>query len=65
MRQWNPKYILLIGFILVFLGFLLPFLMVIQVIPSTMFLNFFSYIASVLGLFLGLVGAAMYTRMRG
>ena len=65
MRRWNPKYILLLGFILVFLGFLVPFLMVTQVIKSTMFLNFFSYIASVLGLFLGLVGAAMYTRMRG
>jgi len=65
MSRWNPKYILLLGFILVFLGFLVPFLMVTQVIKSTMFLNFFSYIASVLGLFLGLVGAAMYTRMRG
>jgi positive regulator of sigma E activity len=65
MSRWHPKYILFLGIVLVFLGFLLPFLMVTQVIKSTLFLNFFSFIASVLGLFLGFVGAAMYTRMRG
>ncbi len=42
------------------LGFLLPLLMVIKVFESTLFLNFFSWIASVMGLFLGLIGAAQY-----
>ena len=52
------------GFILVMLGWIGPFLMVIHVIPSTFFLNFLSYIASVLGLFLGIWGVALYTRSK-
>lgn len=49
-----------IGALLVVLGAVLPLLMVLHVLPSTFFLNFFSYIASVLGLFLGIWGAALY-----
>lgn len=52
------------GFVLVFLGFLLPLLMVIGVLESTFFLNFFSYTASVTGLFLGMISIAYYVRMR-
>ncbi len=52
------------GFVLVMAGWILPFLMVIHVIPSTFFLNFFVYIASVLGLFLGIWGAALYAQSR-
>jgi hypothetical protein len=44
----------------VFLGFLLPLLMVIKVLESTYFLNFFAFIASITGLFLGLIGAAQF-----
>jgi hypothetical protein len=62
--KWHPKYILLLGFGLVLLGFILPFLMMLQVIQSTFFLNFLSFIASVLGLFLGFIGAALYRRRR-
>lgn len=58
MIRISSRTILIIGFVLVFLGFLLPLLMVIKVLESTMFLNFFSYIVSVLGIFLGLMGAA-------
>ena len=47
-----------LGFILVTLGFLLPLLMVMKILPSTYFLNFFSFIASLFGIFLGLMGAA-------
>jgi hypothetical protein len=36
----------------------MPFLMVISVVESTIFLNFFSFGASVLGLFLGVAGIA-------
>jgi hypothetical protein len=58
MIRISSRAIIIIGFVLVFLGFLLPLLMVIKVLESTMFLNFFSYIVSVLGIFLGLIGAA-------
>ena len=56
----SPLKTILIGFALVVLGVVLPFLMVLHVIESTFFLNFFSYGASLLGLILGLIGSAMY-----
>ena len=60
----QPWKLIVIGFVLVLLGFVLPFLMVVRVLESTLFLNFLSYGASVGGLFLGLIGAAMYVRIR-
>ncbi len=58
----SPHYILyfVIGFALVMLGAVLPFLIVLQVIESTFFLNFLAFGASVLGIFLGLIGATTY-----
>jgi len=58
MIRLSSRAIIFIGFILVLLGFLLPLLMVIKVLESTYFLNFFSFIASLLGLVLGMMGAA-------
>jgi predicted benzoate:H+ symporter BenE len=58
----KPRNYILLGLVLVLLGAILPFLMVMQVIPSSLALNFISYIASVLGLFLGIIGASMYIR---
>jgi uncharacterized membrane protein len=58
MRTIRGEYLILIGFILVLLGAILPFLMIMKILESTIFLNFFSYIVSVVGLFLGIVGSA-------
>jgi hypothetical protein len=58
MIRLSSRTIIVIGFILVLLGFLLPLLMVMKVLESTFFLNFFSFVASLIGLFLGLMGAA-------
>jgi hypothetical protein len=44
------------------LGIALPFLMVIQVLESTFFLNFFSWGASVAGLALGTIGFALWSK---
>jgi len=60
MIRLSSRAIIWIGFGLVLLGFLLPLLIVVKVLESTFFLNFFSFIASVLGLFLGLIGTAQY-----
>lgn len=57
-----PWALILIGFLCVLGGMVLPFLMVLRLLPSTFFLNFFSYGISVLGLFLGLIGASFYVR---
>ena len=54
----NPVRLLVIGFVLVLAGAVLPFLMVIGVLPSTLLLNFLSYGASIGGIFLGVIGAA-------
>jgi hypothetical protein len=56
----DPRVLLAIGFVLVMAGWILPVLMVMQVIESTFFLNFFSYAASVVGLMLGVVGSISY-----
>ena len=57
-----PWGLIMIGFLLVLSGAVLPFLMVMKLLPSTFFLNFFSYRISVVGFFLGLIGASLYVR---
>ena len=59
MRPWH---LIFLGFILSMMGVIFPFLMVIQILPSTFFLNFFSYTASMIGLFLGIIGASRYVK---
>jgi membrane associated rhomboid family serine protease len=60
----QPKWLIIIGFVMVLFGFVAPFLMVLEVLKSTFFLNFISHAASVGGLFMGMIGAALYTRTR-
>jgi hypothetical protein len=60
----SPRFLLGIGVFLMLLGVALPFLMVIQVLESTFFLNFLSWGASVAGLAFGTIGFAMYSRGR-
>ncbi len=61
MRPW---ILIVIGLLLSLLGFFLPLMMVIHVITSTFFLNFFAAISMFVGLFLGIIGASQYIRMR-
>jgi hypothetical protein len=60
----SPRLLLILGVTLMLSGIVLPFLMVIQVLESTFFLNFFSWGASVAGLAFGTIGFAMYSRGR-
>ncbi len=60
MRLHSPWGVIALGFVFVLLGWLAPFLMVIKVIPASFWLSFLSYGLSILGLFLGIVGASMY-----
>lgn len=62
MSRIPPWGLILIGFFLVLMGVILPFLMVIHLIPSTFFLNFLAYGSSLTGLFLGVIGASLYIR---
>ena len=62
MISLNPNYLLPIGFVLVLFGAVAPFLMVLGVLESTFFLNFLSFGASIVGLFFGLLGIALYRK---
>lgn len=64
MMRTEPKHLILVGFILALLGFVLPFLMVLQILEITYFLSFFSWGATTIGLILGFTGAAQYVRLR-
>jgi len=60
----NPRFLLSLGLVLMLLGIALPFLMVIHVLESTFFLNFFAWGASVTGLSLGTIGFALSNKVR-
>jgi vacuolar-type H+-ATPase subunit I/STV1 len=60
MIRLGPRAIIFTGFLLVFLGFLLPLLMVMKVLESSFPLDFIAAISSILGLFLGIMGTAQY-----
>ena len=55
--EYYKQLFVLAVFLLLF-GCIMPFLMALRVVESTFFLNFLSFGASVLGLFLGLAGIA-------
>jgi hypothetical protein len=59
----RPLTMILSGFGLSVMGVALPLLMLIHLLPSTIFLNFFSFAASMAGLMLGIGGAAQYVRL--
>lgn len=59
----SPLVMLNSGMLMMFVGgILVPFLMVINVIESTYFLNFFSWGISTIGLALGMIGFTMYSK---
>jgi hypothetical protein len=64
MNSLSPRFLLSLGVILMLLGIVLPFLMVIRVLESTFFLNFFSWGASVAGLSFGTIGFALSNRIK-
>jgi hypothetical protein len=63
MSRFDPIHLIIVGGVLLLAGAVLPFLIVMKVLPSTYFLNFFSYIAQIIGLFLGMYGAFTYLKI--
>ena len=49
-----------IGFVLVLIGAVLPFLIVLRNVPSTFTLNFLAYGTTTVGSFLAVIGVAMH-----
>jgi hypothetical protein len=64
MGRIRPLRLILIGFFLVLFGFVGPFLMVVGIVDASFAFSFLSHAASVSGLFLGLIGTAMYAAAR-
>ena len=62
MMRLSPTKMIVIGGGLLLVGVVLPLLMVMKILTSTFFLNFFAYGASLCGSFLGLIGAMTYVR---
>lgn len=60
----EPRFLLSLGLILLFTGWIIPLLIIMHIIPSTFFLNFVAWGASVSGLFLGFIGVATWTKLR-
>lgn len=57
----SPRFLLFFGVFLMIAGILLPFLMMIKLLTSTFFLNFFSWGVSTVGLSLATIGFTMFT----
>ncbi len=62
MMHASPLKLILFGFLLLLMGVLLPFLMVLRILEPTLLLGFASYLSSLAGLVIGLVGLALYSR---
>lgn len=60
----SPRFFLNLGLILMLLGFILPVLMVMRILPLGFFLSFLSWAFSVAGLFLGVIGVAGMVNLR-
>ena len=58
----SPHFLLAVSATLMLVGMILPFLIVIQVMESTFFLNIFSWGASVAGLAFGTIGVTEWTK---
>lgn len=64
MLSWRPWKIIGLGFTLVLLGVLIPLLIVIRVIQSTLFLNFLAYTLSTAGMIIGFIGMTFLVKVR-
>jgi hypothetical protein len=56
----HPARLIIIGFGLLALGAVLPFIMVLKLLESTLFLNFLCVFAQVSGLTIGFLGITHY-----
>ncbi|MCI0475064.1 MAG: hypothetical protein L0Y55_02345 [Anaerolineales bacterium] len=64
MNRLTPSQMMWLGFFLLVLGFVLPFLMVLQFLESNLLTTFIAYLASFSGLVIGLMGVVEYARIQ-
>jgi len=56
----GPKRLIWIAFGLLMAGVIIAFLMVMQILKSTLFLNFLSFFLSFIGFVIGMIGTSLY-----
>jgi len=59
----SPRFFLILGSILLLVGWIIPLLVIMGVVKSMFFLNLMGWGASVSGLFIGFLGGAMWVKM--
>ena len=64
MRTIDPKLLMIIGVTLMVAGVVIPLLIVIKIIESTFFLNFFSYSLQIVGLIMAMIGLVSFSGLR-
>jgi hypothetical protein len=60
----SPRFFLVLGLILMLAGIIIPFFMILRILPLGFALSFFSWGASVTGLALGMIGVAWIVKNR-
>jgi uncharacterized membrane protein len=60
----NPFKLIIVAIVLLLMGAILPFLMVMGLLESTLALCFMAGLSSPAGLILGVIGIAMHMRSR-
>jgi len=64
MMPSDPRLLIVLGFVLVLIGAVVPYLMLLRLLEPDFFLSFLAFGASFVGLMLGIIGAAWYVRFR-
>lgn len=59
MHRLSAKHYLVLGFLMVLFGFIMPWFFVLGIVKTTFFLAFLTYGLSVVGLLFGIIGIAM------
>ena len=60
----NPLRLIIAALVLLLVGVVLPFLMVLELLESTLPLNFVAALSSTMGIIIGFIGIAQYMRAR-
>jgi hypothetical protein len=60
----SPRFLIALGLTLMLAGVIIPFLMILRILPLGFALSFFSWGASVAGLAFGTVGVARWVSTR-
>jgi membrane protein implicated in regulation of membrane protease activity len=62
--KWQPWKMIVLGGGMMLVSVILPWLMVLQIVRSTFFLNFLAYGLSVAGLLIGFIGMVSMVKIR-